>query len=127
MKSKFTLSGVAALAKRVANAYNDSVSASVNTRKLVLIEALRLATPIDTGYARSRWELSRNDKAQANYRATGSRFFGNDFTFFVSNDADYIKYLNRGHSKQAPSFFIEQTIMSQGYRIVNFSFLDDKE
>jgi hypothetical protein len=58
-----------------------------------LLAKLRAATPVDTGYARSRWvavELGAH--------------------IDVLNDAPYIMVLNDGHSKQAAAGFIERCI-----------------
>lgn len=48
-------------------------------------------TPVDTGYAQSRWEIN----------------FINDNTCEISNDCDYISYLEDGHSKQAPNGMVD--------------------
>ena len=52
------------------------------------------STPVDTGYARSRW--------QGDYDGEG---YG-----VVYNDADYIIYLNNGSSEQAPAGFVQAAI-----------------
>lgn len=57
-----------------------------------MVDALQTATPVDTGYAESRW------------RVEGSA---------IVNDADYIDDLNKGHSEQAPAYFIEETLLTQ--------------
>lgn len=67
----------------------------VEKKRLALsrfVEALREATPVDTGHARDSW------------RTDGSKIY---------NDADYIQHLNEGSSKQAPSHFIERTLLAQ--------------
>jgi HK97 gp10 family phage protein len=59
-----------------------------------LVKALEDATPVDTGYASSRWKAEIiGDKA------------------VITNDAPYIDELNRGSSQQAPAFFIEKTVL----------------
>lgn len=50
-------------------------------------------TPVDTGYAQSRWTVDVN--------ADG---------FTVSNDAPYISFLEDGHSQQAPHGMVAVTI-----------------
>ena len=65
------------------------------TKKLV--EGLKEATPVDTGYARLRWSYSKSK--------TG---------FEITNDAEYIGILNAGHSNQAPSHFIEKEAINYG-------------
>lgn len=52
---------------------------------------LQSSTPVDTGYAQSRWRIQGNK---------------------ITNDADYIRNLNDGTSKQAPAHFIERSILS---------------
>jgi hypothetical protein len=61
-----------------------------------LIEELRDATPVDTGKARDGW-----------YHKDGK----------IMNDVEYIDELNAGSSKQAPSHFIEKTLLE--HRNVN--------
>jgi fumarate hydratase class II len=60
-----------------------------------LISDLKDNTPVDTGRARHGWKGEVKDG-----RAV------------IENDVPYIGELNRGHSKQAPAYFIEQTILS---------------
>lgn len=57
-----------------------------------LTEALKNATPVDTGNARDNWKFSKNS---------------------IYNEVDYIGLLNEGTSKQAPEHFIEKTLLSQ--------------
>jgi len=58
---------------------------------------LRVVTPVDTGEARSGWELEK---------------YGNNLT--IVNDVEHVVYLNNGHSKQAPKYFIEQVLQTIG-------------
>ena len=53
---------------------------------------LKAATPVDTGEAQKGW-----------YRDGDT----------IRNDVDHIEYLNEGSSKQAPSHFIEKTLLAQ--------------
>lgn len=64
-------------------------------------DALVDATPVETGFARSRWatELGRNNEG--------------DIQVSITNDAPYIEDLNRGTSQQAPARFIELTLSDQ--------------
>lgn len=78
--------------------------------------AMVLNTPIKTGYARSRWTIRQTDAYTVKYTFSKPGLFG-EFNYTISNDAPYIIYLNAGSSKQAPAFFIESTILSQGFRI----------
>lgn len=56
------------------------------------VEALKDATPVDTGEARDGWHLDEN---------------GN-----IVNSVEHIESLNDGTSQQAPAYFIEQTLLS---------------
>jgi hypothetical protein len=60
---------------------------------LKLIEALKEATPVDTGRARDGWKLQDGK---------------------IINEVEYIEELNAGSSKQAPSHFIERTLLANG-------------
>lgn len=67
-------------------------------RKTILIEELskvliqlKANTPVDTGEARDGWFIDDDS---------------------IKNDVPHIVNLNKGSSKQAPSFFIEKTILS---------------
>jgi hypothetical protein len=62
-------------------------------------ELLKRVTPVKTGFARSRW------KSKKYLLLSGGEIY---------NDASYIERLNRGSSTQAPSFFIEQSLMAAG-------------
>jgi len=61
-----------------------------------LLNSLKGATPIDTGAARDAWKIEQH---------------GNKT--IISNDKDYISELNMGSSVQAPSHFIERTVLEQ--------------
>jgi hypothetical protein len=56
-----------------------------------LVEALKEATPVDTGRARDGWKVVDGN---------------------ITNDVPYIDELNGGSSKQAPQYFIERTLLS---------------
>lgn len=54
---------------------------------------LKSNTPVDTGYAKSRWKRSTNRKGGT-----------------INNDAPYISELEKGRSKQAPDGMIKPSI-----------------
>jgi len=56
------------------------------------IAALQGATPVDTGEARDGWHLEGKN---------------------IVNNVEHIQFLNEGSSEQAPSHFIERTLLSQ--------------
>jgi len=65
-------------------------------------QTLKIVTPVDTGKARSGW-TSKTSKDFDGYTEG-----------IISNDVEYIDVLNKGHSKQAPKYFIEQVLMTIG-------------
>ncbi len=100
-----------------------------------LVENLYNATPVDTGYARSRWVASAGapgggavghanakqsgvdrDRVKPSSMATpGSGMAWLDSyalsgKIYIANDAPYIGRLNAGWSSQAPSGFVETAI-----------------
>lgn len=56
-----------------------------------IVKRLADATPVDTGEAAAGW--SHNGKQ-------------------ITNDVEHIERLNEGSSQQAPSFFVEKTVLS---------------
>ena len=69
------------------------------------------ATPVDTGFAASSWQLSIGTPAEG----TGPGGSLDGYTLdqgsaFATNNASYIQRLNAGHSAQAPAGFVEQAI-----------------
>jgi HK97 gp10 family phage protein len=63
----------------------------------LMVRDLKEATPVDTGLARDSWKTTERKKS-----------------IEVSNDVEYLKYLNEGSSKQAPSHFVEQVALKYG-------------
>jgi hypothetical protein len=55
-----------------------------------LEKELKNNTPVDTGYAKSRWKRKTTRKGGT-----------------INNDADYIEYLEEGRSRQAPNGMIK--------------------
>lgn len=87
-----------------------------------LLADLVITTPIDTGFARSKWKLTTSHKASAPlgvtyYTSRSAPLFGYSKEYVFTNNAPYIDVLNTGWSQQAPAFFIESTIQKHGYRI----------
>jgi hypothetical protein len=118
---------------------NVSVNADRVVRKCALIidGAVVLATPVDTGRARSNWQVSANSPITttrepyspgsqlgkgegANARAAlqqGQQVIANykggtpDAAIYIANNLAYIGRLNAGSSKQAPAAFVETAVM----------------
>jgi hypothetical protein len=70
-----------------AAAVKKAVAPKINT----MVEALKLATPVDTGEAREGWRYEDGK---------------------IINDVAHIVELNEGSSKQAPTNFIEMSLLS---------------
>lgn len=117
--ANFKISGSKTLVGKLVDKMREVVNTESQAKVEKLITDLELATPIDTGYARSRWNLTTLDKPGLGYNVKYSsvlfNFLGKQYT--ISNDAEYIVFLNKGSSKQAPSYFIENTILSNGFTI----------
>jgi len=75
----------------------------INTQKRMLYatEQLRRVTPVDTGEARSGWSTKFSKSL-------------NGEIGIIENPVEHVVYLNRGHSKQAPAYFIEQVLSMIG-------------
>ena len=85
------------MAKSLDDMVNDAALELVRKRALKALEALKEETPVDTGEARAGWRVSFIDKG-----------------IKIINDVDHIEDLNEGSSQQAPSNFIEHTLMRFG-------------
>lgn len=88
--------------ERIKKEVKQESNQTVEARTEFATDALRRVTPIDTGYARSRWTYTIEKDALGN--TVG----------LIDNDAPYIGRLNQGSSKQAPKYFIEQTLIAIG-------------
>jgi hypothetical protein len=78
--------------------------ANVDIKKKVTfaVETLKVVTPVDTGEARSGWE-------DRTYMGLDGYLDGT-----ILNRVEHVEYLNRGHSQQAPAFFVEQVLIKIG-------------
>jgi HK97 gp10 family phage protein len=80
--------------KDIEKTMNESIkSAAFETEGILKSNPSQGGTPIDTGRARSSWKTAKA---------------GDDWT--VSNNVDYIEYLNEGSSQQAPENFVEKAV-----------------
>ena len=64
----------------------------LSRKKRQIVEKLKEATPVDTGEARDGWRVEGNS---------------------IVNDVEHLDNLNAGSSKQAPSHFVERTLLSE--------------
>lgn len=103
MTSSLKISGVEEMMRQIQLQYSNEISIKRNKVKAQLVEALREATPIDTGAARASWEARENS---------------------IHTDCEYMDRLNAGSSRQAPAHFIERTILSNPDVIVRGSIIE---
>lgn len=75
------------------------------------------ATPVDTGRARSNWNIAVNAIDATTTENTAApdtnpalNIDPND-TVYISNNLPYIQRLNDGYSQQAPANFVEKGLM----------------
>lgn len=78
---------------------------------------LKQVTPIDTGYAASRWDYYKSQELRFSFSLQNKFLIklSKESVLYIENDAEYITYLNAGSSRQAPAFFVEQTILKNGF------------
>ena len=99
MKLQLKVKGTKSELLRIRNEFNKATQIHLEKQAGKLVDNLQAVTPKKTGYASSRWV----------YRKI------RDGLVEVLNDAAYIMPLNRGHSRQAPAFFIEGTPQKFGF------------
>lgn len=122
--------------KRAANTVQQNADRIVRKCALALDAALVMATPVDTGRARSNWQVSLDTpvtgtvepyspgkdgstsgpNAQAAIdqgKATIGSYKGGgaNSSINITNNLAYIGKLNEGHSAQAPAGFVEKAVM----------------
>ena len=78
--------------KEISNQFKKLVEQELEAKKKLLVQELKDATPVDTGEARDGWRIDGDS---------------------IVNDVEHIEQLNEGSSQQAPSFFVERTLLSQ--------------
>ena len=88
------------------------------------LNALKAATPVDTGRARNSWILTDKENrfidgrlSVANTNLVGAASDSSITPLYITNGTPYIESLNEGSSKQAPARFVEQTVLSKNYNI----------
>lgn len=96
------------------------VNTSMRARAFQALGELKRVTPVDTGRARNSWSIS---KSGSYFRSSlgGVGSISPELlqppsslkieSLYVTNGVNYIDKLNAGSSQQAPSRFIESTIL----------------
>lgn len=92
-----TVKGVDAELAKIRKYIAKVTNAEIGNKTTGILKELIDATPIDTGEARRGWRmLPIKDGVR------------------LVNEVPYIEALNNGHSKQAPSHFIEHVVIRHG-------------
>jgi len=66
------------------------IKAAEAKKRVEALQRVAKATPVDTGRARASWRVQGDG---------------------VVTDCEYVGDLNRGHSQQAPAYFIERAVL----------------
>jgi len=98
MKLQLKVKGTKSELLRIRNEFNKATQIHLEKQAGKLVDNLQAVTPKKTGYASSRWIYRKIREGLVE----------------VLNDASYILPLNRGHSRQAPAFFVESTALKYG-------------
>jgi hypothetical protein len=137
-----TLEEFARWSRQAAVITEQNVNQVMRRCALVIDGAVVLATPVDTGRARSNWVVGLNLPptgtipayspgkgrsteaantaaaiAHGNQQIDAFRGMRTTSSIYIGNNLDYIGKLNNGHSKQAPAGFVETAVL-QGVNAV---------
>lgn len=142
-----TMAGFAQRINVVAKGVEQNTNILVRKVALSVDQTVVLATPVDTGRARSNWQVALGGAARderepyspgrklglgesANAAAAieqGAGVIANRQSgqnVWISNNVSYIGTLNTGSSKQAPANFVQQAVMAgaavvQGAKVIS--------
>lgn len=92
--------------QRVEEEVRQMADMEISEKITYAVDTLKVVTPVDTGRARSGWtsQRFRSSKKLKEEVQEG----------IISNPVEYVEYLNRGTSNQAPRYFIEQVLTRIG-------------
>jgi hypothetical protein len=76
-----------------ANKMGKQVQKMLDQIKNETYKTARSLTPVDTGFAKSQWDKKSTSQG-----------------FEVKNETDYIQFLDKGHSRQAPRGITKPTV-----------------
>lgn len=148
MASKTTFELVAKNLRKLADSMPERVNQELRKVALAVDQVLVLTTPVDTGRARSNWQVTIGAPATGTVNAfppsakTDSiGVMGVSGTFavnaaiaatknydggniYITNNLPYIRRLNEGWSKQAPAGFVEQAILAGLQAVQSVRILD---
>lgn len=91
---KVNLKGLKELKNKIQTEFENQSGEKAKTVSKTVIAKLKENTPVDSGEARDGWSLIQEGK-----------------TFSIANEVEHISLLNEGHSMQAPSHFVEMTVL----------------
>ncbi|MAJ22780.1 MAG: hypothetical protein CBC24_02855 [Candidatus Pelagibacter sp. TMED64] len=91
---------------------NTNIEKELRARALKAFADVKLMTPVDTGQARNSWYIGYTEKYFKGKEGSSSNIQiltpkNKPQEIIVTNGVTYIQFLNNGHSKQAPTKFIE--------------------
>ena len=128
--------------RKLAKGIETNADQAVRRCALAVDAAVVIATPVDTGRARSNWQVELNqpatstrdplDKSGAGAIAEGKRTIAQykggtpQASVHITNNLPYIAKLNDGHSAQAPAGFVERAIMVGVEAVKDFSIVRTK-
>lgn len=114
---KIKLKTSESLKKKIDSAIENGINKQIDSLIEDTIVDLKDATPKATGYAASRWSYYKVERIKLDISLANTFIirFKNEAQYIINNDAEYITYLNAGSSKQAPAYFVEQTILKNGF------------
>ena len=84
--------GLNSLLEEIQSKYKTELAAKKKGKIEKMVHNLQENTPVQTGYARDHWKAHEDS---------------------ITNTADYISDLNHGTSEQAPSYFVEKTLLKE--------------
>jgi len=89
-----------------------NIEKELRARALKAFADVKLMTPVDTGQARNSWYIGYTEKYFKGKEGSSSNIQiltpkNKPQEIIVTNGVTYIQFLNNGHSKQAPTKFIE--------------------
>jgi len=89
----------------------------VRATALRALSGIEQATPVDSGRARSNWNISSgvpdmetSERTEPRDQTGAINAAPADKTIFISNGLPYIERLNEGYSKQAGANFVEEAV-----------------
>ncbi len=113
---------------RRADQLRRNVERTVEQAAVVVSKTLIQRTPVDTGLARSNWQIGMNTPQRTPSPIISEREahernnfiiqgFAAGLTIYINNMLPYIAKLNRGSSAKAPANFVQQA-MIRGIAII---------